>query len=215
MDYAGNSRKSKEKVEKEGKEAKLVEKVVAGEVVVKKRSIGRRIKDIFIVDDPKRVLLYVLGDVLLPAARNMIVDGAHEATKRMLYGETAARYKGYTEGPRITYDRMHSNPLRSAAYRDPRVAPPPVGVRPSSGVRSSQDPGYILETRQDAELVLERMQDIIDKYDVVPVADLYELLGLPQDHTDQKWGWISLLGAKILQVREGYLLELPPPEALQ
>jgi hypothetical protein len=48
----------------------------------------------------------------------------------------------------------------------------------------------------------------------VSVADLYELLGVAADHTDQKWGWRTLGGASVRRVRDGYLLDLPQPEPI-
>ena len=46
----------------------------------------------------------------------------------------------------------------------------------------------ILNSRSESELVLESLQDIIDKYDVASVADLYQLVGLPTAYTDNKLG---------------------------
>lgn len=75
--------------------------------------------------------------------------------------------------------------------------------------RQARDDVVILATRSEAELVLERLGDIIDKFEVASVGDLHDLLGLPQTHVDQKWGWTYVGDASIRQVREGYLLDLP------
>jgi hypothetical protein len=63
--------------------------------------------------------------------------------------------------------------------------------------------------------VLERMQDIIDKYEVVSVSDLYELLGLPSSYQDNKWGWNYLGDVQVRQIREGYLIDFPSAEPIQ
>jgi hypothetical protein len=63
-------------------------------------------------------------------------------------------------------------------------------------------------------MVLERLSDIIEQYAVASLADLHELAGIPTTHVDNKWGWESLRFAEIRQIREGYLLDLPPAEAI-
>lgn len=59
-------------------------------------------------------------------------------------------------------------------------------------------------------MVLERLNDIIDRYEVASVADLHELVGLPTTHVDNKWGWENVRYAEVRQIREGFLLDLPP-----
>jgi hypothetical protein len=59
------------------------------------------------------------------------------------------------------------------------------------------------------------MFDILSRYEVVLVADLYELTGIQTSHTDHRWGWNSLRGAKVVPIRgKGYLLDLPEPTQL-
>jgi hypothetical protein len=72
----------------------------------------------------------------------------------------------------------------------------------------------ILYSRSEAENVLERLTDIIDRYETVSVADLYQLLQLESSPIDNKWGWTYLHNTEIRQVREGFLLDLPPVEPL-
>jgi hypothetical protein len=59
------------------------------------------------------------------------------------------------------------------------------------------------------------MDQLIEKYETVSVADLYELLGVTSSYTDEKWGWVDLREATIRRVRDGYLLDLPKPESLR
>lgn len=206
-DYQSNSKRAKETPKAKTPEKK-VEKVVVGEVVVQKKSIGRKFKDIFIEADLKSVLHYVGTDVLLPAARNMIVDSATKGVERMMFGESASRRRVYGPGggPRVTYN----SPIR-------RNHPGITDVRPQSPNRASSRRSredFILSSREEADLVLERMNDILDTYEVASMADLLDLVGLPTSHTDNKWGWVYLGDASVRQVREGYLLELPPAEPI-
>jgi hypothetical protein len=72
----------------------------------------------------------------------------------------------------------------------------------------------ILATRVEAEEVLDRLFDILNKYQTVSVSDLYELVGITANFTDEKWGWTELRGSQVAKVRNGYLLDLPRPEPL-
>lgn len=53
------------------------------------------------------------------------------------------------------------------------------------------------------------MQDLIDTYGMVSVADLYDLVGINGSYTDNKYGWTHLRSADVQRVRDGYLLKLP------
>lgn len=73
----------------------------------------------------------------------------------------------------------------------------------------------IIGSRQEAEEVLDRMYDLISRYDAASVADLYELTGIESAHSDYKWGWDNLRGSSVGRVKGGgYLLELPEPVSL-
>ena len=67
----------------------------------------------------------------------------------------------------------------------------------------------VLETRGEAEEVLSRMDELIDTYGVVSVADLYDLIGKSCEYTDNKYGWTNIRNAEPIRVRDGYMLKLP------
>lgn len=203
MDYQGNARK-----EKEQKPEKQIEKVVTGEVIQKPKSIGRKFKDIFFGGDAKAAMRFVTSDVLLPALRNLIVDMTSKGIERVVYGESSYRRRPSDYRPRVQYN----NPL----YRypqDPRTANLPDQSRPYRSKRREPN-DIILGTREEADAVVEQMIDIIDKYQVASLADLYAVLGLEGSYIDNKWGWTYLNNIEVRQVREGYLLDLPPLEEI-
>jgi hypothetical protein len=72
----------------------------------------------------------------------------------------------------------------------------------------------VLNSRVEAEEVIDRLYDVVSRYESASVADLYELVGLSSTHTDHKWGWTDIRGAGVQRVRDGYLLDLPSPEPL-
>ncbi len=105
-------------------------------------------------------------------------------------------------------------------YRGMSSAPP--GARPSTPQRRTLSrqararmtfDEIVIPSRQEAEEVLERMYDMLSQYGMVSVADLCALTGITASHTDVKWGWQALTGARAQRLRHGgFVLDLPDPE---
>lgn len=73
----------------------------------------------------------------------------------------------------------------------------------------------IFNNRGDAESVLFAMDDIIDQFGVVSVADLYDISEVSTDnHMVNKYGWSDIRDAKVIHVRKGYVIDLPKPMLL-
>ena len=53
------------------------------------------------------------------------------------------------------------------------------------------------------------MDELLETYDIVSVADLYDLVGKTCNYTDNKYGWTNLRNAEPVRVRDGWLLKLP------
>lgn len=214
MDYAGNSRKERDKSEKKQKpEKEKIEKVVSGEVVQKPKGIGRKFKDVFFGGDAKHAASFVASDVLLPALRNLIVDMVTKGAERLIYGESMRRRSGIPYDSRYQGGVQYNRPLFPS---DPRSRDPRQNMVPVARNRQNRHEmnDVIVGTKEEAELVVERLVDILDKYEVASLADLYDLLGLQTSHIDNKWGWTYLGSVQIRQIRQGYLLELPPLEEI-
>lgn len=185
-----------------------VEKVVTGEVVSKSKGPGRKFKEIFFGGDAKHAASFVANDVLLPALRNLIVDMVAKGAERLIYGENRRPGNGmfnyggrYPGGSSYSYNadpRGRSNPLLSPSQPSRR------------GNNRHEMNDLIIGTREEADMVLERLTDILDMYQVATLADLYDLVGLSRTPIDNVWGWVNLSGARVVQMRQGYLLDLPP-----
>ena len=203
--FPSNSNKKKEK-----QTEKKIEKVVKGPVIERKKSFGQKLKDVFIGGEAKTALSYIGYEVLLPALRNMVVDATTKGIERMIYGEAQPR-RSAASGPRVQYNSpVQRYGMRGAPLRAENLRPGPR----RAGVAQYEPIDLIFGTREEAETVLDTMLNIVDQYDIVSVADLHELSGLPSNHTDNKWGWTSLRGSSIKQIREGYLIDFPPVEPL-
>lgn len=192
---------------------KKVEKVVTGTVARRKKPLGKRFMETFVGGEAKGVGHYVLFEVIIPAVKDVTADAVSQAIERMLFGEarSSSRRTGSRPGSssgHVSYNRYASS---TPWNKDRREEPRNVSRR----ARASHDfDEIILATRGEAEEVVDRLFDLIARYEQATVSDLYELVGIVGSFTDEKWGWIDIRGAGVTRVTSGYLLDLPKPEPL-
>ena len=200
MDYAPNSHKSKEeKALTEVPERKKLEKVVTGKVKTKKRNEISKLGEIFIAEDARNVKSYILMEVLVPAVKKAISDIVTNGIDMLLFGE-GGRTKRTSSASTVSYRNYYDQ--KDITRRDYSSA----RVRTRTGY-SYDD--IILETRGEAEEVLARMDELIETYGIVSVADMYDLVGKTCNYTDNKYGWTNILNAEPIHVRDGYMLKMP------
>lgn len=195
----------------DGDVAKRIEKITTGEVSRRKRPLGRRISDMFFGGDAKSALSYAVLDVILPAAKDTIVEASSAGIERMIFGGDRAPsrrgYRGAGSRNHTPYNR-YSQPANGRREE--------VGPTISKRGRATHDfDEIILDSRAEAEDVLSQLFEIISKYNVATVSDLYAMVGITANYTDDKYGWADIQSADVVRLRsEGYLLKLPRPEPL-
>lgn len=212
MDYPSNSHKAREG-DAAPREDKKVEKIVVGEVTRRKQPLSRRLAETFVGGDARSVWSYVVFDVLVPAAKDMIADAGSQAIERTLFGDSrpSGRRPGRRGGSPSGYVSYNQFSRRDSERADPR------GRDLDRRARANHDfDDIILATRAEANEVIDRLYDLIAQYDQATVADLYELVGITANHVDQKWGWTEMHGVAATRMRNGsFLLDLPRPEPLR
>lgn len=196
LDYKPNSNRYKKEQKSAPDDRKKVEKVVKGTVKTKKKSGVSKLKDTFISEDVSNVKSYILMDVLIPAAKKAISDIVRDGIDMILYGDTH-RGRSSSGASYVSYRSYSDRDRRDSRYE-------------SSRSRTIYEPDdIILESRVEAEEVLERMNELIDNYGIVSVADLYDLVGKTCDYTANRYGWTNIRNAEPVRVRDGYLLKMP------
>lgn len=196
-DYPNNSQRHK----KEVVEKKEIKKVVNG-TAKRRRNDVRKITDIFIQEDISSVKSYVFMDVLVPAIKQAIADIVTDGVDILLFGGTGRSKKSKSISGSYTNYVAYSTKDRHNSSRD-RVRE-----------RYSYD-DIELDSRGEAEAVLDTMSAMIDKYGEVSVMDYYELVGLHGEFTDEKFGWTNLSHAGVERLRGGkYIVKLPRPKPL-
>ena len=193
--YKPNSNKYKEEqVANVKKDEKRVEKVVTGKVITKKEGFFTRMFKGLISEDAKDVKSYVFGDVLIPAIKKAISDIVTDGIDIILYGESRGK-RGRSTADRVSYRNYYD---RSDSYR-----------RPAPSYNDYSYDNIILETRGEAEEVLARMDELMDTYGLVRVADLKDLVGITGTYTDNKYGWTNIRSAEVVRVRDGFTIKMP------
>lgn len=196
-----NSHKHKEAMAE--KEKQKHEKVTSGKVTQRKKPVGKKFTDAMIGEDVQEVRSYLVWDVLVPALKDTIVDMIKKGADAIFYGGTSApsNIKRTPNGSRASYagyyDKRNNRPTRSYNRR---------------AVHDFDE--VLFEDRKDAEIVLSNLVEQTMEYGMVSVAEFYEFAGYPSEFTDNKYGWPELGDARIVRVRDGYILDLPKPEPI-
>jgi hypothetical protein len=195
---------------------KNIQKVVSGEVVQRKPSLGKRIKGVFLGGDSQSVKDYVILEVFVPALKDTIADAVTGGIERIVFGDNVRpgrRGSRYAPGPANNFNyagMSNRNVVPGAAFQnDPRN-------QLSRQARSQhQFDEVVFPSRADAHAVLTQMFELLDQFEVVTVSDFLELSGISGNFTDHKFGWTDLRGVQAHRTRGGgFVLGLPPTEPI-
>ena len=192
-DYKPNSYKYKEQ-QKALTSDKKIEKVVKGTVKTRKRNGVTKLKDVFVNEDAKNVKSYIFSDVLVPAIKKLLYDIVNDGASMLLFGNTSAGRKK-TIGSNVSYRQFYDSKVEDR--------------RPVSSSRFDYE-DLIFESRGEAEAALSKMDEVIDVYGTVSVADLYDMCDLTAPYTSNRYGWSNIQTAEVARLRDGgYVLKLP------
>lgn len=192
-----SSKAREEKKQQVAREGKRADKVVRGKVKTKKNEV-RRLTDLFFSEDTANVGNYILMDVLVPSIKKAIYDIVVSSLDMSLFG---GRGSGDRGGRRSSGDKVSYRDYNGMSRRDDRPY--------SRGSRDRVYEDIVFETRPDAKEVLDGMDEIMESYDFVRVADMYDLAGLTCEHTMNNYGWDDIRSAKIVPVSGGYIIKMP------
>ena len=180
------------------KEKPKPQRITTGRVIRKKKSLGKKFSETFIAEDSGSVLGYILHDVLIPAAKDMIYDTIKGSVEMSLFGTTKSSPRTKVQGrSHVAYNSIRDD-------RTPRHI-----SNKDRAIHRFDD--IVLESRGEAEEVLSHLVDLTIDYGQATVSDLYDLVGITGNFTDNKWGWMDLGSASVSRGREGYILNLPKP----
>lgn len=203
MEYPSNSNKSKEADQVLAKnDHPKREKVISEDAIVQKS--GGKLKRFFTGERAREVYDYLIHEVLLPSLKETLDDSIDAMKGAILWNDaTRGSNRGKSSGNYTVYRKSYVDEDRRAR----RTSLEEKGDRRSLS-------NIILRSKNDAEHVIYSLSDIIEEEGVATVTDLWQLLDVQGEFTDNYWGWHSVASAKIRTVRGGYLLLLPDPRPL-
>ena len=199
--YKPNSHKYK--AESKENDEKRVKNPVTNAVTMRKKSEARKFMDMFISEDAGSVKSFVVMDVIVPAVKQALYDAGLGTLGMLLFGDSSKRGNSNgrtTATPYVSY-RSYSDNGSSSNNR-----------QPATTRQQRYTPNeYAFRTRAEADEVLSQMDAIIETYQSVRVADFYDLIGVTGEHTDNRYGWTSLVSARVEHSRDGWIIKFPRP----
>lgn len=192
---------------------KKVERVVKGDVIVRKKSSLAKIRDMFIAEDADKVGNYILADVLVPSIKRAIVD-IIKSSADMIFGTKGSqqnnnggtRYIYGGSASYVSYGSSQQSKQNKEPSRYDQFSKWDFSYVEFSKLDSAED------NKKDADTVVRTMCDIIEAYKRASVADLCELLGgIPYDYTAHDYGWTNLTSVVPIRIpgSNGYYLRFP------
>ncbi len=192
-DYKSNSDRSKEQSEKRSEHRQG--KVISGEAHRRKKGNLSKAGDVFMPGDVDSVKNYILMDVLVPSIKRAISDIVCNGIN-MLLGEPT-RTKSGGQAAKVNYRSYYEQQNERRDYNRPRA----------QAAYSYDD--VVFPSRGEAEEVLFHMEELLERFDAVSVADLFDMAGISGNYTDNKYGWTDLRDARVVHVSDGYIIRLP------
>ena len=200
-------------------------KVIKGAAKVDKPPLGKRIVKFLFSDKLDAVGNYLAYYILGPSLKDLVFKLGNGALQMALYGGQggyggigmgAGNYiPGYGYQPvrrdPVPYNNMYQNAPPPPGYANP--APGPVNYGGHVGLTDIS-----FDTRDDAYLVLDRMNRELQRYRRVRVADFYTYAGITGQEgnwTLQSTGWTDLTAARPVMRTDGrWMIEFPPTIAI-
>lgn len=195
-EYTNNSFKAKEE-KKDKKERTEKQAVVSKTPKTRKKSEIQKAAGLFISEDASTVKEHLIQDVVIPTAKDLIVNVITDAVNIIFWGSTR-RKSG--SGTRIGYAS------RFDEVRDPRDRD-----RDKRRDRTAIEyDDIIFDNRGDAEAVLANMDACLEQYGVVTVLDLFDFAGVTtHNYMADRYGWKNLSTAEVRRIRDGFIIDLP------
>lgn len=186
--------------------------VFEGKVTLKRKSLGTRMKAMFVQDGGdfvegliEGVVMPMIKDVFLTVVRQA-GETAYRSVEQMFHSDGSALRDVRTSrqpGP-IPYNNVSRNNTQIGRGQ-------PVAYRPEPR-RSNRLEDIICAYRSDATKIKAYLESIVEEVGHATVGDLYDHLDWPMHSTDEKWGWTDLDRAYVTEMRDGqFRLNLPDP----
>lgn len=186
------------KIKKEVDE--VVDKKISSVVSAKKKKKGKldRVFDIFISENLEGTRNPSILGVVIPEIKKIVL----EVIDVFLHPDGKRSYTGRGTGTKISYRDYYN---RGNDY-------PREELGRKSAVTSVMDyDNVVFDSRGDAEVVLQSMDEVISHYGVISIADYYDLCEIDEvSYTANKYGWKDIRNAQVVRTGHNeYKIKLP------
>lgn len=189
--YPANSDRAQENIPAPYQK-RVSEPVTSGNVTQKDRTVWNGIEEFFGLGECKSFRDYV-------SALSDMTNRVYGAIDTLLGNR---KYQNTTvPGARVQYQNYYNAP-----------APQQAAPQTQQPVQGAYGQFYITyDLRQDAEVVLAKMFELLSIYQNVSIGDMFDLAGLssPNGYNDMKYGWKSLDGARVIPYGSKWVISLP------
>lgn len=186
---------------------RIIEPVVSKNVKKRKKSVSEKFTSIFVSEDAGDVKSYLIFDILVPALKDTISDMIKGGIDAILYGNDRPRNVSRTSsgGARVSYQGYYDKPSSHNSSTKPIRS----GKYDRKASHDFRD--VVFEDKRDAVAVLDGLVESTVKYEFATVMDFNQLAGQESNFTDNDFGWDDLRSARVIRIRDGYVLDLPVP----
>lgn len=195
------------------REPREIQPITMGAARVRNEPAGRRMLKTIFLGDARTTWSSMIWDSFFPNLRDNINDVFHDGIDNLFNGNGGSGY--YGGGRR----RNRGSQSRSGITRhnpDNALGGSVSQERMSRADRNNHNLKVLeIDSRAEAEEVLNAMLQLIDSYDQVTLAEFYQMVRQTPEHTDYKWGWEDLGGASVVHSRGYWYLDLPDPIILK
>lgn len=193
-------------------------KVIKGEAQIDKPSLSKKIVSFLVSDKIDSIGDYLANYILGPGLKKLAYDICNNALQMFLLGGQASNQPNqnyWSNGWNNGYNSARRDPYYYNQQSYPGYAQPQPGlITPKFGLNDIS-----FATKDDAYLVLDRMNVDIGRYGKVRVADFYTYAGITGQEgnwTLQGNGWYDLNQAHPMQRTDlRWIIDFPPVQTLR
>ena len=209
--YPGNSKKQRAEEAKSETARPEIKKIVTTSGTIRKASLGSRMRETFAGEGARETGTYVFFDVIIPAIKAMAFDTITQGADRILFGGRDVIRSGMANAPRTrtNYNQISTKAANNYPGRNFEGGGREISRAARNNHRFDE---ILLDSRGEAEMVLDTMQDLISRFQWVSVPEFYSMVDVTAEFTDEKWGWTNISTAQIRPSRDKYVILLPSPE---
>lgn len=209
--YPGNSKKQRAEEAKSENARPEIKKIVTTSGTIRKASLGSRMRETFAGEGARETGTYVFFDVIIPAIKAMAFDTITQGADRILFGGRDVIRSGMANAPRTrtNYNQISTKAANNYPGRNFEGGGREISRAARNNHRFDE---ILLDSRGEAEMVLDTMQDLISRFQWVSVPEFYSMVDVTAEFTDEKWGWTNISTAQIRPSRGKYVILLPSPE---